>query len=108
VLVNLIGNALKFASENPQPEIRVGMLHATSVYFVSDNGVGFDTVQAHRLFKPFQRMHGSRFKGSGVGLSIVKRIVDRHGGRLWAESTPGQGATFYFSFGAATPSAEGV
>ena len=108
VLVNLIGNALKFASENPQPEIRVGMLDATPVYFVSDNGVGFNTTQAQRLFKPFQRMHGSRFKGSGVGLSIVKRIVDRHGGRLWAESTPGQGATFYYSFGGATPSAGGV
>jgi len=108
VLVNLIGNALKFASENPQPEIRVGMLDATPVYFVSDNGVGFNATQAQRLFKPFQRMHGSRFKGSGVGLSIVKRIVDRHGGRLWAESTPGQGATFYFSFGGATPSASGV
>jgi len=69
------------------------------VLFVRDNGVGFDPSQADRLFKPFHRLHGAQFAGSGVGLSIVKRIVDRHGGRVWAESSPGQGATFYVSFG---------
>jgi signal transduction histidine kinase len=91
VLINLIGNALKFASEVPQPEIHVGMLGAreAQVFFVRDNGVGFDAEKAHRLFKPFHRLHGTRFEGSGIGLSIVKRIVDRHGGTLWAESVPG-------------------
>ena len=107
VLVNLIGNALKFASEVPRPEIRVSMFDTceSPVFFVRDNGVGFDTEMAHRLFKPFHRMHGARYEGSGVGLSIVRRIVDRHGGKVWAESAPGQGATFYFSFGEVTPSA---
>jgi signal transduction histidine kinase len=71
---------------------------------VRDNGVGFDTGKAHRLFKPFHRMHGTRFEGSGVGLSIVKRIVDHHGGKIWAESAPDLGAAFYFSFGGAASS----
>ena len=107
VLTNLIGNALKFSAETPAPEIRVGMtgVPEAPVFFVRDNGVGFDAEQAQRLFKPFHRLHGSRFEGSGVGLSIVKRIVDRHGGRVWAESAPGLGTTFYFTFGAASPSA---
>ncbi len=106
VLVNLIGNAMKFAAEAPQPEVLVGMTESSGgpIFHVRDNGVGFDAEQAKRLFKPFQRLHGGRFKGSGVGLSIVKRIVDHHGGRVWAESMPGQGATFYFSLSSATPS----
>jgi signal transduction histidine kinase/CheY-like chemotaxis protein len=103
VVVNLIGNALKFTSESPQPQIEVGMTGTAGnpVFFVRDNGVGFDADKAHRLFAPFHRMHGSRFEGSGVGLSIVKRIIDRHDGRVWAESAPGRGATFYFGFGGA-------
>lgn len=106
VFLNLIGNALKFASEVPRPQIEVGVTGEPDqpLFFVRDNGVGFDVAKAHRLFKPFHRMHGSRFEGSGVGLSIVKRIVDRHGGKVWAESAPGRGATFYFSFGGSTPS----
>ena len=104
VLVNLIGNALKFTSEASQPQIEVGMSGTPDrpVFFVQDNGVGFDAEKAQRLFKPFFRLHGARFEGSGVGLSIVKRIIDRHGGQVWAESTVGQGATFFFSFGAAS------
>lgn len=104
VLVNLLGNALKFAAGNPQPLVQVGMLPARGarVFFVRDNGVGFDAEQAHRLFKPFNRLHDSRFEGSGVGLSIVRKIVERHGGSVWAESAPGLGATFYFSFDEAT------
>jgi len=106
VLTNLIGNALKFSAETPASEVRVGMtgVPEVPVFFIRDNGVGFDAEQAQSLFKPFHRLHGSRFEGSGVGLSIVKRIVDRHGGRVWAESEPGLGTTFYFSFGAATSS----
>ena len=105
VLVNLIGNALKFSSEGSQPQIEVGMSGTLDrpIFFVRDNGVGFDAEKARRLFKPFCRLHGSRFEGSGVGLSIVKRIIDRHGGQVWAESSVGQGATFFFSFGAAAP-----
>ncbi|MDI1260770.1 ATP-binding protein [Aquabacterium sp.] len=101
VFVNLIGNALKFAAEVGKPQVEVGVIKSADqpVFFVRDNGVGFDPEQAKRLFKPFQRMHDARFEGSGVGLSIVKRIIDRHGGKVWAEGTPGQGATFYFSFG---------
>jgi signal transduction histidine kinase/CheY-like chemotaxis protein len=107
-LTNLINNAMKFAAEVPQPEIEIGMSGAAgqSLFFVRDNGVGFDAEKAHRLFQPFYRIHGSRFEGSGVGLSIVKRIVDRHGGQVWAESAPGHGATFYFTFNGAPASIE--
>jgi len=100
VFANLIGNALKFASRVPQPRVEVGMtgLPERPLFFVRDNGVGFDTGKAYRLFKPFSRLHGSRFEGSGVGLSIVKRIIDRHGGKVWAESEPEHGATFWFHF----------
>ena len=63
-----------------------------------DNGVGFTEAQARDLFVPFRRLHADRFEGHGIGLTIVRRIVDRHGGRLWAEGRPGEGATFFFSF----------
>ncbi|HSI50008.1 MAG TPA: ATP-binding protein [Ideonella sp.] len=105
VFVNLIGNALKFTagagSMAAAATVVIGALKHTGapVLFVRDQGVGFDASQAERLFKPFHRLHGAQFAGSGVGLSIVKRILDRHGGRVWAESSPGQGATFYVSFG---------
>jgi len=107
VFVNLIGNALKFASCMPQPLVEVGATGTADhpLFFVRDNGVGFDSDQALRLFKPFQRLHGAQFAGSGIGLSIVKRIIDRHGGKVWAESAPAQGATFFFSFGSETESA---
>jgi signal transduction histidine kinase len=99
VYVNLIGNAVKFSREAAVPHVEVGALRDDGgpVLFVRDNGVGFDPQCAATLFEPFQRLHGKRYEGSGVGLSIVKRIVERHGGRLWAESSPGRGATFYFT-----------
>lgn len=104
VFVNLLANAMKFSCGVEQPQIEVGALtqQGQTVLFVRDNGVGFAASSARRLFEPFQRLHDGRFQGSGVGLSIVKRIIDRHGGRLWAESAPGQGATFFFTLGPAT------
>ena len=104
VFVNLLANALKFTRDVPHPQVEVGAMtqQGQTVLFVRDNGVGFEPGAAARLFEPFQRLHDGRFPGSGVGLSIVKRIIDRHGGRLWAESSPGQGATFFFTLGPAT------
>jgi signal transduction histidine kinase/CheY-like chemotaxis protein len=100
VFANLIGNALKFASRVPQPRVEVGASGTPDqpMFFVRDNGVGFDAAKVHRLFKPFSRLHGTRFEGSGVGLSIVKRIIDRHGGKIWAQGEPEHGATFWFHF----------
>lgn len=99
VFVNLIGNALKFASAGSSPQVEVGatLEQGRTVFFVCDNGVGFSSAQAERLFQPFQRLHGARYEGFGLGLSIVKRIVERHQGRIWAEGRPGQGASFHFS-----------
>lgn len=98
---NLLSNALKFTAYQPQAAIQVGCSSNTSQeieFFVRDNGVGFDMKYAHRLFSVFKRLHReSDFPGSGVGLAIVKRIVDRHDGKVRVESTPGEGTVFYFS-----------
>lgn len=101
VYVNLIGNALKFSRGVAEPRIEVGAFAQAGghVMFVRDNGVGFDSDAAEHLFEPFQRQHRGGFAGHGVGLSIVKRIVERHGGRVWARSRPQAGATFYFWLG---------
>ncbi|MBC7376035.1 MAG: HAMP domain-containing protein [Burkholderiaceae bacterium] len=104
VFANLLSNACKFTGQTPQPEVRVGLqwLGGEAVYFVRDNGAGFDPAYASRLFEPFQRLHRTQeFAGLGIGLSIVKRIVQRHGGRIWAEAAVGQGACFYFTLGEA-------
>jgi signal transduction histidine kinase len=104
VYVNLVGNAMKFSRGASAPRIEVGALEdgGERTFYVRDNGVGFDADRARNLFEPFQRFHDARFPGHGVGLSIVKRIIQRHGGRIWAEAVPGQGATFYFTLGRVT------
>lgn len=99
LLANLIGNAWKFTSKAPVARIKVGreMVDGGTRLFVRDNGVGFDMLYAHKLFGPFQRLHSqSEFPGAGIGLATVRRIVNRHGGRAWAEGAVGEGATFYF------------
>ncbi len=107
VYANLISNALKYSAKVAQPRVDIGAMSEganETVYFVRDNGAGFDMAQAAKLFGVFQRLHGDRdFEGSGVGLSIVYRIVTRHGGRVWAEAAPGEGATFYFTIPATGP-----
>lgn len=100
LLTNLLGNAWKFTSTRPKARIEVGRMDArdSSAFFIRDNGVGFDMSLAADLGRPFLRLHPeSLFPGTGVGLAIVQRIVDRHGGRLWADAEVDKGATFYFT-----------
>jgi PAS domain S-box-containing protein len=101
VLENFLANAWKFSSHEAQAEIHVGQqLDAAGlpVFFVRDNGAGFDMAYADKLFSPFQRLHlVSEFPGTGIGLATVNRVIQRHGGQLWADSAPGCGATFYFT-----------
>jgi len=100
VLENLLGNACKFTANNPSPSIYFGCRQENDnpVFFVKDNGVGFDPEYAYKLFKPFQRLHDiSEFEGTGIGLATVNRIIQRHGGKVWASSVLGQGAEFNFT-----------
>ncbi len=99
VIENLLSNALKFSSKREQARIEFGCLASEPpTFFVRDNGIGFDMAYAGRLFSPFQRLHPpEEFPGTGIGLATIQRIINRHGGRVWAESTPEQGATFYFT-----------
>ncbi len=100
----LVANAWKFTQPMEAAEISVGCNagpEGEALYFVRDNGVGFDPAYAGRMFQAFQRMHpADQFEGTGIGLAIAHKVVARHGGRIWAESAPGQGATFFFTLGA--------
>ncbi|MEQ1923968.1 MAG: ATP-binding protein [Pyrinomonadaceae bacterium] len=102
VMENLLGNAWKFTSRTGQAKIEVGQhkRDGEQIYFVRDNGAGFDMKYSEKLFGAFQRMHTqSEFEGTGIGLSIVQRIVAKHEGRIWAEAEVGKGAVFYFTLG---------
>jgi two-component system, sensor histidine kinase and response regulator len=106
VWCNLIGNALKYSAKRAQPHIKISgrIEDREAIYQVDDNGAGFDMRYAHKLFGVFQRLHRTEeFSGTGVGLAIVHRIITRHGGRIWALSTPDEGACFQFALPLASP-----
>jgi light-regulated signal transduction histidine kinase (bacteriophytochrome) len=100
VLENLLGNAWKFTAKSAEPIVEFGAVpnSGTITYFIRDNGVGFDMAHVAKLFTPFHRLHTeSAFPGTGIGLATVQRIVERHGGRVWAEGAVDKGATFFWT-----------
>ena len=101
VLFNLLSNAVKYSAQNPGPQVEFGVLSVEDgnrTFFVRDNGIGFDMATADKLFQPFQRLHaGNQYPGMGIGLATARKIIDRHGGRLWADASPGNGAAFFFT-----------
>jgi light-regulated signal transduction histidine kinase (bacteriophytochrome) len=96
---NLLSNAWKYSTRTPRARISVGSTgQAPDTYYIRDNGAGFDMAHADRLFSPFQRLHTeTEFPGNGIGLATVQRIIHKHGGRIWPEAAPGEGATFFFT-----------
>ena len=105
-LTNLIDNAFKYSSRAASPRLELGWDAALEAYFVRDNGIGFDMAHSSRLFNAFERLHpGTEYPGTGIGLAIVKRVAERHGGRVWAVSAAGSGATFWIQLPRAAASA---
>jgi light-regulated signal transduction histidine kinase (bacteriophytochrome) len=99
VFTNLISNAFKFSSLHDKPVVEVGEIEDgdKQVIYIKDNGIGFKMDYAEKVFDTFQRLHNEKeYKGSGIGLSLVQRVINKHGGRIWAEAKPSHGATFYF------------
>jgi signal transduction histidine kinase len=111
-LENLIGNAWKFTAQAPEPRIEIGLTESASgdpALYVRDNGAGFDGSQAEAIFAPFTRLHSTaEFDGTGIGLAIVQRVVQRHGGKVWAEAEVGKGATFYLQLSRPDPTRPGM
>ena len=100
VWTNLISNAIKYSQKKPDPKVEIGAIEDSGelVYFVKDNGAGFNMAHYNKLFSIFQRLHNeSEFNGTGIGLAVVKRIIERHDGKIWAESEIGKGSDFYFT-----------
>jgi two-component system, sensor histidine kinase and response regulator len=100
VWTNLISNAIKYSQKKPDPKVEIGAVEDSGelVYFVKDNGAGFNMAHYNKLFSIFQRLHSeNEFNGTGIGLAVVKRIIERHDGKIWAESEPGKGSDFYFT-----------
>jgi signal transduction histidine kinase len=99
-LENLLGNAVKFSSKKPSSVIDFGWDAEKSAWYIRDNGAGFDMFYADKLFNAFNRLHGDKdFKGSGIGLATVSRVIHRHHGKIWADSVIEHGATFWFTLG---------
>lgn len=101
MLNNLLGNAWKYSSKSREPVIEFGRIdqEINSIFYVKDNGTGFDMRYVGKIFEVFQRLHSDEYEGTGIGLATVSRIVQRHEGRIWAEAEPGKGACFYFTLG---------
>ncbi|HKJ27000.1 MAG TPA: ATP-binding protein, partial [Anaerolineales bacterium] len=101
MLTNLLTNAFKFTADQPKPTITFGSKHHgnEATFYLHDNGIGFEMEYAEKIFAPFERLHPSEYDGTGIGLAIARRVIQRHNGRIWAVSKLGEGTTFYFSLG---------